>query len=83
MAYRPLHAALAFLGLAAASGFAHAAPQYYGGGGSDRVVRCESNDNRYRECATGSRGRVELLRQLSSTRCMAARGESGIWPLCR
>lgn len=32
-------------------------------------VTCESRDNRYRECATGFRGRAVLVQNLSGTRC--------------
>ncbi|WFC40491.1 DUF3011 domain-containing protein [Pseudoxanthomonas sp. SE1] len=59
--------AAALLGTAAA----HAAPQY----GSDgyarngQMIRCESNDGRYRECRMDTRGRVQVVRQLSKTRC--------------
>ncbi len=62
-----------------------AAAQYYGGdygyqGG--QVVRCESNDSRPRECATGG-GRVVLERQHSRAACIEGRtwGQSrgGVW----
>ena len=53
---------------------AKAAPQYddryYGGG---QVVRCDSNDNRYRECRMDTRGGVRLVRQVSKTRCEEGR----------
>lgn len=59
--------------------------QYYGGGYGDhdgRVVRCESNDGRTRECATGG-GRVVLQRQHSRTACIEGRtwGQTrdGVW----
>ena len=62
---------------------AKAAPQYddrYGGG---QTVRCESSDNRHRECPMDTRGGVQLTRQLSSTRCEEGRnwGQSrnGVW----
>lgn len=75
------------LGAAAllAAAAARAAPQYgddrhYGGG---QVVRCESPGNRYRECRMDTRGGVQLVRQLSSTRCEEGRnwgqGRGGIW----
>lgn len=53
----------------------------YGNG----VVRCESRDNRTRECplATGRRGDVRLVRQLSSTPCIEGqtwgRTRTGVW----
>lgn len=34
-----------------------------------REIRCESTDNRRRECAMGVAGSARLVRQLSSTRC--------------
>ncbi|RZZ89179.1 DUF3011 domain-containing protein [Pseudoxanthomonas winnipegensis] len=51
--------------------------------GAGRTVRCESADNRTRECATGFRGRAVLVRQLSDSRCVEGRswGQRGgnIW----
>ena len=42
------------------------------GAGQDTVsIQCESSDGRYRTCGTGLAGRIELQRQLSSTRCVA------------
>src|SRR5688500_2690564 len=38
--------------------------------GSGRVVRCESIDQRPRECATGFRSRATIVRQHSRTRCV-------------
>ena len=63
---------------------AKAAPQYddryYGGG---QVVRCDSNDNRYRECRMDTRGGVRLVRQVSKTRCEEGRNwgrlRDGVW----
>lgn len=59
------------------------ADAYYGGGGgggynpgynpganSGNIVRCESDDGRQRECRTGMRGRVALVRQLSQSPCI-------------
>lgn len=40
------------------------------GAGGGQTFRCESDNGRYRECRTGSRGNVRLTRQLSSTRCI-------------
>jgi len=46
-------------------------------GGPDRgrgpVIRCESNDGRYRECRVPFRGPAVLVQQLSSTRCIPGR----------
>ncbi len=66
--------------LAAATALpASSAPQYYGTGGT---IRCESNDGRTRECATGG-GRVVIERQISSSACIEGRswgyGRNGIW----
>lgn len=41
----------------------------YGDGGYGAKVRCESADNRYRECDTGFRGDAILTRRLSKARC--------------
>ena len=41
--------------------------------GSGRVVRCESVDQRARECATGFRGRATIVRQHSRTQCIENR----------
>ena len=70
----------------AASAAAPAAAQSYGnnyGYGSDGgIIRCESNDGRTRECATGG-GRVVIERQHSRTACIEGRtwgyGRNGIW----
>lgn len=56
---------------------------YPGGYGSDRgVFRCESNDGRTRECATGGTA-VRLVRQLSDAPCVQGRSwgytRSGVW----
>ncbi len=48
----------------------HAGP---GGGNGGRTIRCESTDNRTRECASGFRGRAVLTRQLSDSRCVEGR----------
>ena len=51
----------------------------YGG----QVFRCESSDNRVRECAANTRGGVQLVRQLSRAACIQGRSwgysRSGIW----
>lgn len=64
---------------------ASAAPQNYGSnyGSSDGgSIRCESNDGRTRECATGG-GRVVLERQISNSPCIEGRtwgySRDGIW----
>ena len=71
--------AMTFIAAAAAMP-ASAAPQYYGANGG--TIRCESNDGRTRECATGG-GRVVLERQISSSACIEGRtwgyGRNGIW----
>jgi len=63
---------------------AQAAPQYgngYGQGG--QVVRCESTNDRYRECRMDTRGGVRIARQLSKTRCEEGRNwgqaRDGVW----
>ncbi len=45
------------------------------GNGSDerRTFRCESDNHRSRQCETGTRGRIELVRQLSDVRCIEGR----------
>ncbi len=67
----------------AATSAAEAAPQYGQDGYGGQVIRCESANNRYRECAMETRGGVQLVRQLSSTRCEEGRnwgyGRGGIW----
>lgn len=64
---------------------ASAAPQYYGssyGANEGGTIRCESNDGRTRECATGG-GRVVLERQISNSACIEGRSwgysRNGIW----
>ena len=71
---------VAVLGLV--SGAAVAQGGYYGGGNGD-VVRCESVDSRTRECPADTRNGVQLVRQLSSERCIEGRnwgvGNRFIW----
>jgi len=59
---------------------ASASPQYYGSSGG--TIRCESNDGRTRECATGG-GRVIIERQISNSACIEGRswgyGRNRIW----
>lgn len=56
------------------------AAQY--GAGQD-TVRCDSNDNRYRECAADTRGGVRLSRQISKSSCIEGRDwgydRRGVW----
>ena len=51
--------------------------------GSDRTVRCDSNDNRVRQCPADTRGGVRLLRQVSKASCIEGRSwgwdPNGIW----
>lgn len=65
---------------AAAAMPAYAAPQYYGS--NNGSIRCESNEGRTRECATGG-GRVVIERQISKSACIEGRswgyGRNGIW----
>lgn len=53
--------------------------EYYG----ERVLRCESSDNRSRFCPADTRGGVRVARQLSDTRCIEGRTwgvrPDGIW----
>jgi hypothetical protein len=52
-------------------------------GGGAQVVRCDSNDDRYRTCAIPRGGQVRLLRQISKTRCVEGhnwgRERGAIW----
>jgi len=41
--------------------------------GQGRLVRCESIDGRFRECAAGGRGGARLVRQLSGSACVEGR----------
>jgi hypothetical protein len=43
------------------------------GWGNGQTLRCESIDERYRECRTNFRNRVELVRVLSSKACVEGR----------
>ncbi len=56
----------------------------YGDGGYGAKVRCESTNNRYRECNTGFRGYATLSRKLSNARCTEGetwgqRGNGTVW----
>ena len=56
---------------------------YPGGGSGNQTVRCESTDNRTRQCAIDTRGGVQLVRQLSDTRCVQGSNwgtnRGGVW----
>ncbi|MES2859154.1 MAG: DUF3011 domain-containing protein [Pseudomonadota bacterium] len=57
---------------------------YQGGGAyAGQTIRCESNDNRVQRCAMGTRGRVELVRQISRSACVEGRtwgsDRGGVW----
>ncbi len=71
---------VALLGTAAAKAGPQYDDRYYGNG---QPIRCESPNNRYRECPMDTRGGVQLTRQLSSTRCEEGRnwgqGRGGVW----
>lgn len=52
-------------------------------GERDRVLTCESEEGRMRECAADTRGRVRLLRQISRSACIEGRTwgarRDGVW----
>ena len=54
-----------------------------GWGNDGRVFRCESTDNRYRECPSESRARARMVRQLSQAPCIEGRtwgsSRGGVW----
>lgn len=54
----------------------------YGEGDGRELIRCESRDGRWRQCAVDAR-RVELVRQMSETPCIRGRtwgvDRGGIW----
>lgn len=54
------------------------------GPGNNRMIVCTSNQDRYRECATGIRGRVELVNRLNNSKaCVEGRSwgqrEGTVW----
>lgn len=53
------------------------------GNDSGQLLRCESPNGRYRECAANVRGGVRLVRQLSGSPCIEGRSwgasRSGVW----
>ena len=59
------------------------------GGNQGGTIRCESNDKRTVNCPTPWRGRSQLVRQLSGTRCQegqnwnTTRGQVTVWSGCR
>lgn len=72
------------IGLVAAAGTASA--QRWGGDdgydrGNGRLIRCESPNDKFARCYT--RGRVEIVRQLSRTKCVEGRNwgqdREGLW----
>lgn len=71
---------VALFGTAAAKAAPQYDDRYYGNG---QIVRCDSNDNRYRECRMDTRGGVQVVRQISKTRCEEGRtwgyGRDGVW----
>ena len=54
-----------------------------GNGDSGRIVRCESEDRRQRRCDANVRRGVDIMRQLSRTRCVQGQNwgwdHGGIW----
>lgn len=83
MSRMPALLGLAVIGLAAMSGSAHAQWGPGDDGRHERVIRCESQDNRTRVCGVDVRGGVRLLRQLSRAACIEGhswgRDRRGIW----
>jgi hypothetical protein len=67
--------------LAASSVAVPAAAQY--NGGTTPTVRCDSNDNKHRQCAADTRNGVLLLRQYSKNACVEGRtwgyDRNGVW----
>lgn len=61
-------AALAGLALSPGAGLRQAHAQ-----AANRTVTCASDNNRYRECPTGFRGRAQVYRNLSDTACQEGR----------
>jgi hypothetical protein len=59
------------------------------GGGQAGTIRCESSDNRTRNCATPWRGRSQVVRQLSDRACRegqnwnSSNGQVTVWAGCR
>ncbi|HEY0506323.1 MAG TPA: DUF3011 domain-containing protein [Lysobacter sp.] len=77
----PLFGLVAALPVALWASPAQAQAQTQGHG--TQTVRCDSNDNRYRQCAADTRGGVRLLRQYSKSACTEGRtwgyDRGGVW----
>lgn len=60
-----------------------AAAQAQAQGHGTQTVRCDSNDNRYRQCEADTRGGVRLARQYSKSACVEGRtwgyDRRGVW----
>ena len=62
-----------------------AASDDYGNGHdyAGQVVRCESNDGRWRQCAMDTQGDIQLVRRLSDSNCIEGRtwgrDPAGVW----
>jgi len=58
-------------------------PGWGSGGSAGQLIRCESPGNRQQRCSVPVRGGVELVRQISSTRCVEGSNwgfdRNGIW----
>ncbi|HVI57683.1 MAG TPA: DUF3011 domain-containing protein [Luteimonas sp.] len=58
-------------------------PGYGSGGGYGRTIRCESQDKRQRRCNVSVTRGVDIVRQLSDTRCVQGQNwgwdRGGIW----
>ncbi|HEY5804334.1 MAG TPA: DUF3011 domain-containing protein [Lysobacter sp.] len=69
--------------LAASTVAMPATAQYDNGYSNAQTVRCDSNDNRYRQCAADTRSGARLLRQYSKNACVEGRtwgyDRSGVW----
>jgi len=63
--------------------------QGWGGGGQVGTIRCESANNRVANCPTPWRGRSQIVRQISDTRCRegqnwnTSNGQVTVWSGCR
>ncbi|UNK50093.1 DUF3011 domain-containing protein [Lysobacter sp. S4-A87] len=73
---------LGFLVVLAASTVAMPVAAQYNGGNTP-TVRCDSNDNHYRQCAADTRNGAQLLRQYSKNACVEGRtwgyDRNGVW----
>lgn len=54
-----------------------------GYGDTGQVMRCESNDGRWRLCAMDTQGNIQMVRQLSDSACIEGRSwgrdQAGVW----